>query len=78
MNIKTAYFKRHCLYKNILVTAMCLFAFPSSITSNTSSGDDTNLSVAPFTYGILFLSSCTLRLTLVTSSKSLICRKYKR
>lgn len=51
---------------DLLVTAICLLAFPSSITSNTSSGLDTNLSVAPFTNGTRFLSSCTLKLTLLT------------
>lgn len=53
-----------CSY--LLVTAMCRFAFPSSITSNTSSGLVTNLSVAPLTNGIRFLSSWTLRLTFET------------
>lgn len=54
----------------LLVTAMCLLDFPSSITSNTSSGLETNLSVAPFTNGTLFLSSCTLRLTFDTENIS--------
>lgn len=31
-----------------LVTATCLLAFPSSMTSRTSSGLDTNLSVQPW------------------------------
>lgn len=52
----------------ILVTAICLFDLPSSITSNTSSGLDTNLSVAPLTNGTLFLSSWTLRFTLDTAT----------
>jgi len=34
--------------KYLLVTATCRFAFPSSITSMTSSGLDTNRSVAPY------------------------------
>lgn len=33
---------------HLLVTAICRLAFPSSITSNTSSGLETNLSVAPY------------------------------
>ena len=48
---------------NLLVTATCRLDFPSSITSNTSSGLLTNLSVAPFTKTTLSLSSCTARLT---------------
>lgn len=48
---------------------MCRFAFPSSITSNTSSGLETKRSVAPFTNGTRFLSSCTLRLTFDTAEK---------
>ena len=58
MEVKKKYF--------LLVTATCLLLFPISITSKTSSGLDTNLSVAPFTYGTLFLSSWTARLTLDT------------
>uniref|UniRef100_A0A6B0U7Y6 Uncharacterized protein n=1 Tax=Ixodes ricinus TaxID=34613 RepID=A0A6B0U7Y6_IXORI len=41
----------------MFVTAMCLLDFPSSMTSITSSGLVTNLSVAPLTKGTLFLSS---------------------
>lgn len=52
----------------LLVTAICLLDFPSSIDSKTSSGLETNLSVAPFTNGTLFLSSCTLKLTLETKN----------
>lgn len=37
--------------------------------SNTSSGDETNRSVAPLTDGTRFLSSCTERLTLDTAGE---------
>ena len=37
------------------------------MTSNTSSGLETNRSVAPFTNGTRFLSSCTARFTLDTA-----------
>uniref|UniRef100_A0A182J2R4 Uncharacterized protein n=1 Tax=Anopheles atroparvus TaxID=41427 RepID=A0A182J2R4_ANOAO len=56
----------------MFVTAMCRFDLPSSITSNTSSGLETKRSDAPFTYGTRFLSSCTLKFTFDTSSRSRI------
>lgn len=57
--------------KYSLVTAICRFDFPSSITSKTSSGLETNRSVAPFTNGTRFLSSCTLRLTFDTGMRQM-------
>lgn len=54
---------------DVLVTAMCRLDLPSSIDSKTSSGLETNLSVAPFTNGTLFLSSCTLKFTLETEMR---------
>lgn len=55
--------------QHLLVTATWRLLLPISITSSTSSGDDTNRSVAPFTNGTLFLSSCTARFTLDTVEK---------
>lgn len=64
--------KRLLVTGNLLVTATWRLAFPSSMTSKTSSGLETNLSVAPLTKGTLFLSSCTLRFTLETKIEKLL------